>query len=129
VTLEDQRAVTLRPDVTEPVPHRTQVTVRTALEAWREQREDARRREIALRCVLVTLVWLVSVSLLVGWRLTVPAGQDSSTSSAAAAVLAVVLPFVAAVIATKNRQFILGGCYVVLTLAMVLPALAIVRSG
>jgi hypothetical protein len=39
--------------------------------------------------------------------------------------VAVVLPFVAAVIATKNGYVWLGGAYVVLTLAMVLPALGI----
>ena len=128
MTLEDQRAlrVTTAP---EPLPHRTQVTVRTTLEIRQERQEAARRREVTLRVALVTLCWLVSVSLLVGWRLTVPAGHDSTTSSWLAALLAVLLPFVAAVIATKNRQFILGGCYVVLTLAMVLPALAIVRSA
>ena len=132
MTLEDQRVAPLRPDVTatpEPIPHRTQVTVRTALEIRQERREAARRQEVALRVALVTLCWLVSVSLLVGWGLTVPDRQGSSTSSTLAALLAVVLPFVAAVIATKNKQFIVGGCYVVLTLAMVLPALGIARSG
>jgi hypothetical protein len=135
VTLEDQRVAPLRPDVTgapglpEAVPHRTQVTVRTAVELRQERREAAKRQEVALRVTLVTLFWLVSVSLLVGWGLTVPDEQGSSASSTLAALLAVVLPFVAAVIATKSRQFIVGGFYVVLTLAMVLPALGIARSG
>ena len=84
---------------------------------------------MALRVALVTLFWLVSVSLLVGWGLTVPDRQGNSTSSTLAALLAVVLPFVAAVIATRNRRFIVGGCYIVLTLAMVLPALAIARRA
>jgi hypothetical protein len=99
-------------------------------QAKREPKQDAvRRTEVALRVTLVTLLWLVSVSLLLGWGLTEPKGQGGATSSALAAVLAVLLPFVAAVIATKNRRFVVGGVYVVLTLAMVLPALGIARAG
>jgi len=137
--LEDQRAAPLPSDVTvrigpaappdQPVPHRTQVTVRTALEVRQEQRDAVRRTEVALQVALVTLIWLVSVSLLVGWGLTGPKQEGGSTSSALAAVLAVLLPFVAAVIATKNKQFIVGGVYVVLTLAMVLPAVGIAEAG
>jgi formate hydrogenlyase subunit 4 len=98
--------------------------------AKQESRQDAERRtEIALRIALVTLFWIVSVSLLVGWGLTGPKQQGSTGSSTLAAVLAVLLPFVAAVIATKNRQFIIGGVYVVITLAMVLPALGIAGAG
>jgi hypothetical protein len=143
VTLEDQRVAPLPTDVTvaarpaappvQPVPpvqpHRSQVTVRTALEIRQERRDAARRTEVALRVALVTLIWLVSVSLLVGWGLTGPKQEGGTTSSALAAVLAVLLPFVAAVIATKNRQFIVGGVYVVLTLAMVLPAVGIAEAG
>jgi hypothetical protein len=143
VTLEDQRVAPLPMEVAgtarpvappvQPVqpaqPHRNQVTVRTALEIRQEQRDAARRTEVALRVVLVTLIWLVSVSLLVGWGLTGPKREGGSTSSALAAVLAVLLPFVAAVIATKNKQFIVGGVYVVLTLAMVLPAVGIAGAG
>jgi hypothetical protein len=92
-------------------------------------REAAKRTELALRIALVTLFWIVSVSLLVGWGLTVPKQQGSTGSSMLAAILAVVLPFVAAVIATKSRQFIVGGVYVVITLAMVLPALGIAGAG
>jgi hypothetical protein len=106
---------------------RTDVTLRTAAEARREAREAARRTDVVLKVVLVTLSWLVSVSLLVGWGLTGSGRADGT--NAAAALLAVLLPFVGAVIATRNRLFVLGGVYVVLTLAMVLPALGIVRAG
>jgi hypothetical protein len=98
--------------------------------AKREPKKDAARRtEVVLWVVVVTLIWLVSVSLLVGWGLTGPGPGHGTTSLALAAVLAVLLPFVAAVIATKNKQFVVGGVYVVLTLAMVLPALGIARAG
>jgi hypothetical protein len=98
---------------------------RMALAKQEPKRDAALRTEVALRVALVTLIWLVSVSLLLGWGLSEPEGQSGATSSSLAAVLAVLLPFVAAVIATKNRQFVVGGVYVVLTLAMVLPALGI----
>jgi hypothetical protein len=72
------------------------------------------------------------VSLLVGYGLTV-AGPARGTNGAAA-LAAIVFPFVAAVIATRNRQFVLGGVYVVLTLTvavtlLVLPALSVARWG
>jgi hypothetical protein len=106
---------------------RTDVTVRTAAEARRDERAARHRAEVALKVTAVTLAWLVSVSLLVGWSLTVRGGAEPTNT--AAAVLTVVLPFVGAVIATRNRQFVLGGVYVVLTLLMVLPALGIIRAG
>jgi hypothetical protein len=140
VTLEDQRTPLRHTDVTGAPARftapdrparvrRTDVAVPTAAEERRERREAARRTAVALRVTLVTLVWLVSVSLLVGWGLTGTGRQHGGPSSALAAVLAVLLPFVAAVIATRNRHFVLGGVYVVLTLAMVLPALGIARAG
>jgi hypothetical protein len=43
------------------------------------------------------------------------------------AFLTLLGPFAAAVIATRNRRFGLGGLYVVLTLLMIFPAAAIVR--
>jgi hypothetical protein len=92
-------------------------------------RDRVRRTEVVLRVVLVTLTWLVSVSLLLGWGLTAPGRHGSGGSMTLAAVLAVFLPFVAAVIATRNRQFIVGGVYVVITLAMVLPALGMAGAG
>ena len=108
---------------------RADFELRVALAKQEPKRDAARRTEVALRVTLVTLIWLVSVSLLLGWGLTAPEGQSGTTSSSLAAVLAVLLPFVAAVIATKNRQFVVGGVYVVLTLAMVLPALGIAGAA
>jgi len=102
---------------------------RVALAKREPERDAARRTQVALWVSAVTLAWLVSVSLLVGWGLTGPGPQRGTTSLALAAVLAVLMPFVAAVIATKNRQFVVGGVYVVLTLAMVLPALGIAGAG
>ena len=69
----------------------------------------------------------MSVSLLVGWGLANPGRNDGT--NAAAALLTIVLPFLGAVIATRNRMPVLGGCYVVMTLVMVFPALGIVRGG
>jgi hypothetical protein len=110
---------------------RTDVTVRTDAEIDRDQREAARRADVALKVAAVTLSWLVSVSLLVGYGLTVRGGAGQT--NAAAAAVAILFPFVGAVIATKNRQFVLGGVYVVLTLVtvltlfVVLPALGVAR--
>jgi hypothetical protein len=106
---------------------RTDVTVRTAEEERADRREAARRADVTLRVIAVTLAWLVSVSLLIGWGLA-NRGPNNDTN-AAAALLTIVLPFVGAVIATRNRMPVLGGCYAVMTLVMVFPALGIVRSG
>jgi hypothetical protein len=84
-------------------------------------REGRRRTDVALKVALVTLIWLVSLALLLGWGLTGGPGAERQL----AALVAVVLPFVAAVIATRAGYVWLGGAYVVLTLAMVLPALGI----
>jgi hypothetical protein len=99
--------------------------VRLALAKAEDPREAARRTDVALRVVAVTLAWLVLLALLLGWGLTGRAGAERQV----AALVAVVLPFVAAVIATKNGYVWLGGAYVVLTLAMVLPALGIAGLG
>jgi hypothetical protein len=121
VTLEISRAAIGRADV----------TVRTAAEIRRDEREAAHRADVALKVAAVTLSWLVSVSLLLGYGLTDRGG--AGRTNAAAALVAIVFPFVAAVIATRNRQFVLGGIYVVLTLTvavtvmMVLPALSVAR--
>ena len=95
--------------------------LRVALAKLEDRRDVHRRTDIALKVILVTLIWLVSLALLLGWGLTGSAGAERQF----AALVAVVLPFVAAVIATKNGYVWLGGAYVVLTLAMVLPALGI----
>ena len=117
MTLEIERAPLSRIDV----------TVRSAQEIRADRRAAALRAQVALRVTLVTLLWLVSVSMLLGWGLTGPERQPDVLF--AAALVAVVLPFVGAVIATRHGQFFLGGVYVVLTLAMVLPALSMMRAG
>jgi hypothetical protein len=107
--------------------HRTDVAFRTPAEIRRDEREAARRADVLLRVAAVTLLWLVSVSLLLGWGLT--GHGDATGTDAAAAALGILLPFVGAVIATRNRMPVLGGVYVVVTLAMVVPAVGIVRAG
>jgi hypothetical protein len=117
VTLEIERTPLSRVDVGLP----------SEGELRAERRAARVRSEVALKVTLVTLIWLVSVSLLVGWGITGPERQPGTLLLAALA--AVVGPFVGAVIATRHGQFFLGGVYVVLTLAMVLPALSLVRAG
>ena len=117
MTLEIERTPLSRVDVGRP----------SAQEIRADKRAAALRTEVALKVTLVTLSWLVSVSLLVGWGVTGPERQPGTLLLAA--LLAVVLPFVGAVIATRHGRFFLGGVYVVLTLAMVLPALSLIRAG
>ncbi len=95
--------------------------LRVALAKVEDRREAARRTEIALQIAAITLFWLVSLALLIGWGLTGPAGGERFV----AALVAVVVPFTAAVLATRRGHVWVGGAYVVLTLAMVLPALGI----
>ena len=114
------------------VAGRNDVTVRTDEEIRRDARDRVRRADVGLKVAAVTLTWLVTVSLLLGYGLT---SADAGGTNLAAALVAVVFPFVGAVIATQQRQFVLGGVYVVLTLAvailvfMVLPALSVARFG
>ena len=87
--------------------------------------EDAFRTHVRLKIVAVTLAWLVVVPLLLGYALT---GRNTSQDALTAAALLTLLgPFVAAVIATKNHRLGLGGVYIVLTLLMVVPAVVIAR--
>jgi hypothetical protein len=113
--------------VNEPVVRRTDVTIPEPGEEAAALREAARRADVALRVVAVTLGWLVSVSMLIGWGVA-NRGRDPGTN-ATAALLTVLLPFVSAVIATRNRMPVLATCFVVVTLVMVFPALGIVRGG
>ena len=83
--------------------------------------EVARRAHVVLRVIAVTLAWLVSLALLLGWQHAAGAGNTTYP----AAFVAIFFPFVAAVIATRHHQFRLGGAFVVLTLVMVFPAMAI----
>jgi hypothetical protein len=105
----------------------TGLAMRVALAKLEDRREAVRRQEVALRVTAVTLAWLVSMALLLGWGLT--AGSGPGGERYLAALIAVVLPFVAAVIATRHRYPWLGGAYVVLTLVMVLPALGMAGLG
>jgi hypothetical protein len=105
---------------------RTDVTVVSPDEARREARAAARRAEVTLRIVAITLLWLVLVSLLLGFGLTT---RDPDVSNLLAALVAVVLPFAAAVLATRARMPILGGVYAGLTLAMATLAVLVPALG
>ncbi|GAB1693383.1 hypothetical protein [Krasilnikovia sp. M28-CT-15] len=112
-----------------PLIRRTDVTARTAREIRQEQIEAERRTTVWLRVTAVTLAWAVSVSLALGWGFTVAPGSPPGRAFTLAAVLVVLLPFVAAVIATRHGRVWLGGAYVVLTLAMLVPAVIIARAA
>ncbi len=99
--------------------------LRVALAKLEDRRDVARRTDVVLRIVAITLFWLVSLALLIGWGLTGTAGAERDV----AALVAVVVPFVAAVLATRRGHVWIGGAYVVLTLAMVLPAVGIAGLG
>jgi hypothetical protein len=123
VTLEIERPL----PAGRPALSRIDVGQRSPGEIRADRRAAVLRTEVALKVTFVTLLWLVTVSLLVGWGVTGPERQPGTLFLAA--LLAVVMPFVGAVIATRHGRFFLGGVYVVLTLAMVLPALSLVRAG
>jgi hypothetical protein len=117
-------------EISTPV-RRTDVMIRSAAEIEQDARDAARRADVGLKVTAVTLLWLVSVSLLLGFGLTT---RDPDTTNVAAALVAIVLPFVGAVIATRNRMPVLGGVYVVVTLAVatlvvMVPALGIVWAA
>jgi hypothetical protein len=101
--------------------------VRMAFAVQKDPAEAEQRTRVNLMVVAVTLGWLVIVPILVVFGLTGRRRGDDVFSLAA--FLTMLGPFVAAVIATRGRRFGLGGFYVVLTLLMVLPALAILRAG
>jgi hypothetical protein len=110
---------------------RTDVSTRSADEVRRDERDAARRADAWVQVTFVTLLAMVTISLLLGWRLT---GRGSSDGTDwAAAGLALLLPFVGAVIATRNHMPVLGGVYVVVTLGVaialttVIPAVGFLR--
>ncbi|MFI5930878.1 hypothetical protein [Actinoplanes sp. NPDC051494] len=117
MTLEIERPA----DVERPIVRRTAEDVRA------DRRAAARRHQAALHVVAVTLAWLVCVPLVLGWGVLGPQRQDGVVLFAA--LLAVVMPFTAAVIATRSGLYFTGGCYVVLTLAMIVPAVSVVQAG
>ncbi|MFI5491390.1 hypothetical protein [Actinoplanes sp. NPDC051859] len=103
------------------------VAHRTAQEKQDDRRAAAGRAEAALHVLFITLLWLVAVPFLLGWGLL--GAERQGGTLAFAALLTVVLPFAAAVVATRRGLFFTGGAYAMLTLAMVLPALSIMRAG
>ena len=101
--------------------------LRMAFALEKDPAETERHTRDTLLIVTVTLAWLVLVPLLVVYGLTgTRRGEDVFS---VAAGLTLLLPFVAAVIATRARRFSVGGVYIVLTLLMIIPALAIARAG
>jgi hypothetical protein len=118
-------------EITEPAGgpiRRTDVTVLSPEEIRRAARDAARRADVILKIIAITLLWLVSVSLLLGFGLTT---RDPGPSNVLAALVAVVLPFAGAVLATRAHMPVLGGVYAGLTLAMatlavLVPALGVV---
>lgn len=103
----------------------TGYALRVAMAKAEDPRTVARRTGTALQVAAITLFWLVALALLIGWGLTGPVGAERHV----AALVAVVAPFAAAVLATRRGHVWVGGAYVVLTLAMVLPALGIAGLG
>jgi hypothetical protein len=87
--------------------------------------EDARRTHLNLKILAITLAWLVTVPLLLIYGAITHHSADRVFDAAAFATI--LGPFIAAVIATKNHRPGIGSIYVVLTLLMVIPALAIAR--
>ena len=98
---------------------------RMAFALQKDPLEAPRRTHLHLKLIAITLAWLVAVPLLLVYGLTGPGRADNALDLAAFGTL--LGPFAAAVLATKNRRFGLGGGYIVLTLLMVLPAAAIAR--
>ena len=98
---------------------------RMAFALQKDPLEAPRRTHLHLRLIAITLAWLVVVPLLLVYGLTGPGRTDNVLDLAAFGTL--LGPFAAAVLATKNRRFGIGGGFIVLTLLMVLPAAAITR--
>ena len=98
---------------------------RMAFAVQKDPLEAPRRTHLHLKLIAVTLAWLVTAPLLLISGLTGPRRNDDLLDLAALCTL--LGPFVAAVIATKNHRFGLGAGYIVLTLLMVVPAVALSR--
>jgi hypothetical protein len=101
--------------------------MRMSFALQKEPGEDQLRTHVTLKIVMVTLTWLVVVPLMVVFGLTGkhPGGHVFTL----AALTNLVLPFSAAVIATRNKRSGVAGFYIVLTLLMILPSLAIDHAG
>jgi len=100
---------------------------RMAYAVEKDLSDDQRRTRVQLRVTALTLGWAVIVPLLVGYGVTSP--EPGSDALSVAATLTVLLPFIAAVIATHGKRAGIGLAYVVLTLLMVLPAVWVAQLG
>ena len=101
--------------------------MRMAFALEKDPAEGPRRTHVTLKIMMVTLVWLVVVPLMVVFGLT--GKQHGDEIFTVAALTNLVLPFSAAVIATRNKRSGVAGFYIVLTLLMILPSLAIGHAG
>jgi hypothetical protein len=108
-------------------PETSDFATRMAFALEKDPADDVRRTTVNLKVVAVTLAWLVIVPILIVYGLT---GRHRDGGVLTFAALAIIVgPFVAAVIGVYNRRSGIGGCYVVLTLLMVIPAVWILRAG
>lgn len=107
--------------------HPSDFAMRMAFALEKDPTEGPRRTHVTLKIVMVTLAWLVVVPLMVVYGLTGQRHGDEIFTVAALANL--VLPFSAAVIATRHQRSGVAGLYIVLTLLMILPLLAIGHAG
>ena len=105
---------------------RTDVTVPSPAEERADRRRAAMRAEVKLRVIALTLAWVVSMAMLLGWGLA-NQGPNEGTN-ATAALVGIVLPFVCAVLGTRHRMPVLGGGYAVVTLLMVFPGLWVLQN-
>ena len=101
--------------------------MRMAFALEKDPTEGPRRTHVTLKIIMVTLAWLVVVPLMVVFGLTGKEHGDEIFTVAGLANL--VLPFSAAVIATRNKRSGVAGLYIVLTLLMIVPSLAIGHAG
>ena len=100
---------------------------RMAFALRKDPADSVRRTQVTLKIIMVTLAWLVTVPLLILYGVT---GRERGNGVfVLAALLTVLGPFIAAVIATRNQRFGIAGTYIVLTLLMIFPAVAIARAA
>ena len=119
--------VTTEDVTTAAAAHSDGFAARMAYAVHKDPGEGARRTTLHLRLTAVTLGWLVSVPLLLGYGLL--DDHHGGVVATTTALLAVTLPFVAAAMATHAGRFGIAGVYVVITLLMALPAAVIAQLG
>jgi hypothetical protein len=110
-----------------PEEQRSDFAMRMAFALEKDPTEGPRRTHVTLKVVMVTLAWLVVVPLMVVYGLT--GDHHDGGVFTLAALTNLVLPFSAAVIATRNKRSGVAGFYIVLTLLMILPSLVIGHAG